>query len=93
MRRLSLSSLVAHTAPEHHTDPPVNAPLRSVTDPEPLPSSSPLWTLPNCIVTPHMSALSSEYWQRALGVLALNAARLADGDEGVNVFRAPKVGA
>lgn len=64
-----------------------------MTDPEPLPSSSPLWTLPNCIVTPHMSALSSEYWQRALGVLALNAARLADGDEGVNVFRAPKVGA
>lgn len=25
-----------------------------VTDPEPLPSSHPLWTLPNCIITPHV---------------------------------------
>ena len=24
-----------------------------VTDPEPLPADSPLWTLPNCLVTPH----------------------------------------
>ena len=25
-----------------------------VTDPEPLPSDHPLWTLPNCIITPHV---------------------------------------
>jgi phosphoglycerate dehydrogenase-like enzyme len=25
-----------------------------VTDPEPLPSGHPLWTLPNCIITPHV---------------------------------------
>ena len=25
-----------------------------VTDPEPLPSSHPLWSLPNCIITPHV---------------------------------------
>jgi hypothetical protein len=25
-----------------------------VTDPEPLPEGHPLWTLPNCIVTPHV---------------------------------------
>jgi len=28
---------------------------------EPLPSSSPLWKLPNVLVTPHASAISSEY--------------------------------
>ena len=26
-----------------------------VTDPEPLPKDHPLWTLPNCIITPHVS--------------------------------------
>jgi D-3-phosphoglycerate dehydrogenase len=25
-----------------------------VTDPEPLPDGHPLWTLPNCIITPHV---------------------------------------
>jgi phosphoglycerate dehydrogenase-like enzyme len=25
-----------------------------VTDPEPLPADHPLWTLPNCIITPHV---------------------------------------
>ena len=25
-----------------------------VTDPEPLPESHPLWSLPNCIITPHV---------------------------------------
>lgn len=27
-----------------------------VTDPEPLPDGHPLWTLPNCIITPHVGA-------------------------------------
>jgi phosphoglycerate dehydrogenase-like enzyme len=27
-----------------------------VTDPEPLPNGHPLWSAPNCIITPHMSA-------------------------------------
>ena len=26
-----------------------------VTEPEPLPDSSPLWTLPNCLITPHVA--------------------------------------
>jgi phosphoglycerate dehydrogenase-like enzyme len=25
-----------------------------VTDPEPLPDSHPLWSLPNCLITPHI---------------------------------------
>ncbi|GAA6049175.1 hypothetical protein JCM3770_003293 [Rhodotorula araucariae] len=61
-----------------------------VTDPEPLPASSPLYSLPNVILSPHSSSLSAEYWQRALHLLALNATALGRGERGVNVFRAPE---
>ncbi|MGO2596790.1 NAD(P)-dependent oxidoreductase [Glutamicibacter ardleyensis] len=32
-----------------------------VTDPEPLPTGHPLWTAPNCIITPHMAGDTSEF--------------------------------
>jgi len=39
-------------------------------------------------LTPHSSALSAEYWQRAvLDVFALNVKRLRRGEQGVNVWR------
>lgn len=37
-----------------------------VTDPEPLPESHPLWTLPNCLITPH----TANPWQTAQPLLA-----------------------
>ena len=37
-----------------------------VTDPEPLPDGHPLWTLPNCLVTPH----TANPWQTAQPLLA-----------------------
>ena len=50
-----------------------------VTDPEPLPSGSPLWDMPNVIVTPHISAQSPQYMDRAIEVIAENLRRfLAD---------------
>ena len=39
---------------------------------EPLPQSSPLWELPNVIITPHMSAISPLYLDRALQLFAKN---------------------
>ena len=52
-----------------------------VTDPEPLPDGHPLWTLPNCIVTPHSAGNSSA----VMGLLAErvreNVRRLAAGEE------------
>ena len=36
-----------------------------VTEPEPLPGDSPLWTLPNVIVTPHTSFASDRFARRA----------------------------
>lgn len=37
-----------------------------VTDPEPLPEGHPLWTLPNCLITPH----TANPWQTAQPLLA-----------------------
>jgi phosphoglycerate dehydrogenase-like enzyme len=40
-----------------------------VTDTEPLPAESPLWTAPNLLITPHTSAISSRLWQRETDVI------------------------
>ena len=46
---------------------------------EPLPATSPLWDLPNVIITPHLSAISPVYLDRALQLFADNlAAYLAE---------------
>jgi phosphoglycerate dehydrogenase-like enzyme len=40
-----------------------------VTDNEPLPAESPLWTAPNLLLTPHTSAISNRLWQRETDLL------------------------
>jgi phosphoglycerate dehydrogenase-like enzyme len=40
-----------------------------VTDVEPLPPDSPLWTAQNLFITPHTSAVSSRLWQRETDLL------------------------
>jgi glyoxylate/hydroxypyruvate reductase len=51
-----------------------------VFDPEPLPSSSPLWQTPNLIITPHSSSDDTEqYTPRTLDLIMRNAARLIAG--------------
>ncbi len=39
---------------------------------EPLPASSPLWSMPQVIVTPHVSGLGPRYWERAVDLFAHN---------------------
>jgi phosphoglycerate dehydrogenase-like enzyme len=50
-----------------------------VTDPEPLPDGHPLWTMPNCIITPH----TADTWEMVERMLARriteNVARFAAG--------------
>jgi len=46
-----------------------------VTDPEPLPADSPLWDLPNVVITPHISAQSPQYMDRAIEVIGENLRR------------------
>jgi phosphoglycerate dehydrogenase-like enzyme len=40
-----------------------------VTEVEPLPPESPLWTAPNLLITPHTSAISSRLWPRETDLL------------------------
>ncbi|ELY63300.1 D-2-hydroxyacid dehydrogenase [Natrinema versiforme] len=40
-----------------------------VTDPEPLPADHPLWTLGNCLVTPHNAGHTPNYWDRCTEIL------------------------
>ena len=61
-----------------------------VTDPEPLPGSHPLWTLENCLITPHTGGYTPKHWERLADVVAENVDRLDAGTELVNEVRAPE---
>ncbi|KAI9789468.1 MAG: hypothetical protein M1816_006010 [Peltula sp. TS41687] len=56
-----------------------------VTDPEPLPKESELWTLPNVILTPHISGSAETYVERAFQVLETNLSRMEKGEGLINV--------
>ncbi len=45
---------------------------------EPLPAGHPLWSLPNVLVTPHVSAVSSGFWPRQLDLIRENLRRFLD---------------
>jgi phosphoglycerate dehydrogenase-like enzyme len=46
---------------------------------EPLPESSPLWEMPNVILTPHVAGASGRYYDRAMELFVANFKRyLAD---------------
>lgn len=52
---------------------------------EPLPPQSPLWTLPNVILTPHVAGFSPRIAERHLAVLLDNVGRFARGEPLGNV--------
>jgi phosphoglycerate dehydrogenase-like enzyme len=45
---------------------------------EPLPTDSPLWELPNVIITPHVAGMASQYDQRAAALFSQNLQRYLD---------------
>lgn len=51
-----------------------------VTVEEPLPTSSPLWTMPSVIVTPHSAGETVRYEDRVIDLLIENVARLQRGE-------------
>ncbi|WOP19275.1 D-2-hydroxyacid dehydrogenase [Raineyella sp. LH-20] len=51
---------------------------------EPLPADSPLWTLPNVVVSPHTAALNPAEDRYIAELFAANATRLLDGTDLVN---------
>jgi phosphoglycerate dehydrogenase-like enzyme len=52
---------------------------------EPLPPASPLWDMPQVIVTPHVSGLGPRYWERAMDLFARNLHAWRAGEPLVNV--------
>lgn len=46
---------------------------------EPLPPEHPLWTLPNVLVTPHVSAVTTGFWRRQTDLIVGNLKRLLEG--------------
>lgn len=52
---------------------------------EPLPASSPLWTMPQVIVTPHVSGLGPRFWERTCELFARNLRRWVAGKPLENV--------
>jgi phosphoglycerate dehydrogenase-like enzyme len=57
----------------------ISGAVLDVFDPEPLPSSSPLWDVPNLIITPHVSSDdAARYAARTLNLVLQNVRRLAE---------------
>jgi phosphoglycerate dehydrogenase-like enzyme len=52
---------------------------------EPLDPASPLWELPNVLITPHTSAFRADYWDAAVTLFADNLARYLGGRPLLNV--------
>ena len=65
----------------------IGAAVLDVTEPEPLPDDSPLWTAPGCLVTPHISALGdvAALWHTAASLCAENLRRYVAGEPLLNV--------
>jgi D-2-hydroxyacid dehydrogenase (NADP+) len=54
---------------------------------EPLPKDSPLWSLPNVLVTPHLGGFYDDYPDRALPILKENLRRFLAGDTATMIDR------
>lgn len=57
------------------------------TDPEPLTPDHPLFSLPNCIITPHSAGLSTSYLSRAVELITENVQRVRNGRNVINEVR------
>lgn len=58
-----------------------------VTDPEPLPPGSPLWSLPNVLITPHVAGDSPDADQRVYKLIGDQIRRYVEGRPLLNVVR------
>jgi phosphoglycerate dehydrogenase-like enzyme len=47
---------------------------------EPLPADSPLWDIPNLLITPHTAALTDKLWERHYALFSENLRRYLNGE-------------
>jgi phosphoglycerate dehydrogenase-like enzyme len=52
---------------------------------EPLPATSPLWAMPQVLVTPHVSGLGPRYWERSVALFSRNLRAYRSGSPLENV--------
>ena len=64
----------------------VGAAILDVTREEPLPSESPLWTVPNLYLSPHCSVSLDNYQEDAAKIVSINAKRLLSGQRLTNII-------
>lgn len=57
-----------------------------VVDPEPLPADSPLWNMPNVIITAHTAGATPHMWERVFAIVEDNVARYLAGEPLRNVI-------
>jgi len=57
-----------------------------VSDPEPMPEDSPLRSMPNVVMTPHVAGATPYYFDRAVELFARNYRHYVDGEELENVI-------
>ncbi len=58
---------------------------------EPLPEKSPLWEIPNVIISPHVAGASSHYYEQVTKLFATNLQRHLEGQPMLNLYD-PKLG-
>lgn len=51
-----------------------------VTNPEPLPAEHPLWSAPNCFITPHIAGVTPNYFNRAMDLVIDQVGRYIKGE-------------
>jgi phosphoglycerate dehydrogenase-like enzyme len=59
--------------------------VMDVVDPEPLPPDSPLWDMPNVILTAHSATTSQHFWRRMRELFRENLRRYVAGEPLLNV--------
>ena len=57
-----------------------------VTEPEPLPDDSPLWDMPNVMITPHMTPKLPDRTQRSIDMIVENVGRYRRGEQLLNAL-------
>jgi phosphoglycerate dehydrogenase-like enzyme len=62
----------------------LNAAYLDVTDPEPLPADHPLWTTPNCFITPHTAGGHANEKERQVRHFLNNLERFQNGEPLIN---------
>ena len=69
-------------APSEQT---ISAAALDVFEHEPLPVDSPLWTLPNVLITPHVAGFRPDHWEAVTALFADNLRRFEAGQPLLNV--------